>query len=147
MKSHLVPAEDFFRLLYEDAEFCANVGKVVLAAGMLETNLRRYLQERAVSGIRLNTTLGGMVKRLKECGLLSKNGVLHFEDLALKRNYLAHSIHDLFSRTIAATILPRENLTEIDVRYFVEKAEQLAKDFVTFSTLVAKANVKSRLLL
>lgn len=107
---------------------------------MLETNLRKYLRAKNVKGVQSSTTLGQMVRLLKDNDLLSKNGVMHFENLAQKRNYLAHSLHDLFAEVIVETILPRANLADGDVHFFTEKAWLLAEEFKAFSKIVATAN-------
>jgi hypothetical protein len=119
----------------------------MLAAAMLETNLRLHLRARSVPKVRGNATLGNLVSLLKTNQLLSRNGEMHFDDLAAKRNYLAHSLYDLFANVIEETILPRTQLVEQDVVLFTDKAEQLAEDFFHFSTLVAKADPKKEILL
>ena len=113
---------------------------------MLETNLRCYLESRGVQGVRPKSTLGGLVKRLNENGLISENSFRHFRDLAFKRNYLAHSLHDLFSEAIPTTVLPREGLTETDVYLFIDKAEQLAEDLFAFAKIVSEADKRKHLL-
>jgi hypothetical protein len=140
MKFEFVTARKFFDLLYNDTEFCGGLGKVMLTAGMLETNLRRYMMARKIKGVGARTTLGRMVDLLKEHRLLTHNGEMHFGDLALKRNYLAHSLYDLFSEEIEETILPRTKLVEMDVEMFSEKVNSLAQDFLHFSRIVSKAD-------
>lgn len=147
MKFEFVTALKFFDLLHDDTEFCGGLGKVMLAAGMLETNLRRYMMARKIEGVGAKTTLGRMVSLLKEHGLLSRNGEMHFDDLALKRNYLAHSLYDLFSEEIEEAILPRTELVEMDVEMFSEKVNSTAQDFLHFSRIVSKADTKGRFLL
>ncbi len=66
---------------------------------------------------------------------------MHFDDLVLKRNYLAHSLYDLFSAEIAETILPRDRLVEMDKDIFTERAHNLAGDFQYFAEIVSEANV------
>lgn len=141
MTFDFVSPEEFFQLLYEDSQFCEGVGKVMLAAGMLETNLRHYLRAKGIKTVRSNSTLGNMVKLLKEHRLLSSNGEIHFDDLARKRNYLAHSLYDLFSRVIDETILPRNELVSMDVDIFRDKAQSLAEDFLFFSRQVEMAEL------
>jgi len=147
MKTPTIPPSEFFRLLYAETSFCAGVGRVMLAAAILETNLRRYLRARSIKKVRGNATLGNLVSLLKANKLLSRNGEMHFDDLATKRNYLAHSLYDLFTNVIEETILPRTQLAAGDVVMFVDRAEQLAKDFYHFSRLVAEADPKRAVLL
>lgn len=147
MKTPTIPTNAFFRLLYAETPFCAGVGRVMLAAAMLESNLRLHLGARGVSKVRGNATLGNLVSLLKANKLLSRNGEMHFDDLAAKRNYLAHSLYDLFTNVIGETILPRTQLAEDDVVLFTHRAEQLAEDFSHFSRLVAEADPKKAILL
>lgn len=112
----------------------------MLAAGMLETNLRSYLKTKGITNVRANATLGYMVKKMKEHQLLSQNGEMHFDDLVQKRNYLAHNLYDLFSEVIEESILPGSQLVDVDVHLFSDKAHQLADDFLHFAKHVAAAN-------
>ena len=141
------PSKEFFGLLYDDPEFCQHVGQVMLAAGMLQTNLRIYLQNKGISGVPAKSTLGSLVKILEKNDFLSKNGLIHFNDLAIKRNYLAHNLYDLFTEVIEETILSRNDLTEGDVYFFTEKAWILANDFSTFAGIVAKADMNKEFLM
>ena len=114
----------------------------MLAAGMLQTNLRSYLKAKNIKGIREKTTLGILVKQLKRNNLLSRNGEIHFDDLTLKQNYLAHNLYGLFSKDIDETIIPAKKLVEMDVLLFREKAWALAHDFEWFSRFVAETDLK-----
>jgi hypothetical protein len=140
MRFEFVPPENFFNLLYQDSEFCQAVGRVMLAASRLETNVRRYLRDKGIGGVGPKTTFGQLVAKMKENRLLTSNGETHFEDLALKRNYLAHSLYDLFTKEIEETILEREELTAGDTDIFVYRAENLAKDFNHFADIVLRNN-------
>ena len=95
---------EFFELLYNDVRFCEGLGKVMLAAGKLERTLQSYLSSKGIEPKNKRATLGVLVGLLKESGLLSSNGKMHFDDLLLKRNYLAHSLYDLFSGNIEQSI-------------------------------------------
>ena len=127
---------EFFELLYNDVQFCDGLGKVMLAAGKLERTLRSYLSSKGIEPKSKRATLGILVRLLKESGLLSRNGEMHFDDLLLKRNYLAHSLYDLFSGNIEQSILPRENLEESDVDIFADRAHGFAGDLQHFISLV-----------
>ena len=130
---------EFFRQLKDNKDFCCGLGRVMLAAGMLETTLRHYLSARSI-GYKRTATLGRLVTKLKEAELLTENGEYHFDDITQKRNYLAHNLYGLFSKELEETILPREQLVSIDVSIFVERVETLADDFLLFSNLVANAD-------
>ena len=147
MKFEFVTAEKFFELLYRDKDFTSGLGAVMLAAGMLETNLRCYMITRKIKKIGEKTTLGIMVDHLKKQSLLSCNGEMHFDDLVLKRNYLAHSLFDLFSKEIEESMLPRSELVEMDVEIFSEKVKATAEDFLHFAKIVKNADTNETLLL
>jgi hypothetical protein len=146
MTFDFVPPEQFFELLYNDVEFCDGVGKVMLSASKLETNLRKYLKAKNIK-CGPKSTLGNLVSKLIENSLLTKNGQMHFSDLALKRNYLAHSLYDLFTEEIEETILERDELTALDNDIFIYRARVLAKDFLHFANIVAKADTTANKLL
>ena len=146
MTFDFVPPEQFFDLLYNDAEFCEGVGKVVLSASKLETNIRKYLKAKHIT-IKSKATLGNLVTKLTENNLLSKNGQMYFSDLALIRNYLAHSLYDLFTKEIEETVLERDELTAMDTDVFIYRARVLADDFLHFAEKVSKADITSDKLL
>jgi len=139
MGFEFVPSEQFFEHLYSDPEFCAGLGRVMLAAGSLETAVRACLTSRGVSGVSPRASLGTLTRALKKAGLLSGNGERHFDDLVLKRNYLAHNLFGLFSRELEETILERDNLIKEDVHVFRERVENLAQDFMHFAGIVSIA--------
>lgn len=146
MRFDLVPNEEFFDLLYEDSEFCEGVGRVMLAAGILELRLRRYLHSRGIT-VELRSSLGAMVATLKRKELLTRNGEMHFDDLVLKRNYLAHSLYSLFRGEIEETILENQGLAREDTDMFSYRAHQLAKDFLHFADTVESADSTADVLL
>ena len=147
MNFEFVPSEEFYKILYRNSDFCEGIGKVMLSAGRLETTLRAYLKARNIKGIQAKSTLGTLVRKLKQNNLLSRNGEMHFDDLALKRNYLAHSLYDLFSAEISESILPRSELTEMDTDIFVDRVHMLAEDFLAFAELVSKVDLNKDQLL
>lgn len=67
----------------------------------------------------------------------------HFDGLVAKRNYLTHSLYDLFSESTAETVLPRTNLSPEDVELFIEKTEDLTNDFKTFSKIVQNTDISA----
>ena len=67
--------------------------------------------------------------------------------MALKRNYMAHSLYDLFTNEIEETILARDELTALDTDGFISRTRDLADDFLGFAKIVAKADVNARKLL
>jgi len=147
MKFNFVPTEHFFDLLYNDVEFCNGMGKVMLSASKLETSLRKFLKTKHIK-FNPKATLGNLVTILIENNLLSENGQIHFKNLALQRNYLAHNLYALFTKEIEETIIIGiDELTAEDTDVFIYRAYQLAEDFLFFSEIVSKANINSNKLL
>lgn len=146
MPFDFIEPQEFFRQLYNDRDFCCGLGKLMLASGALETNLRLYLDARSIKYGQAST-LGSLIKKLKDADLLTENGQTHFEDIARKRNYLTHNLYGLFSKELDETLLPREMLVSIDASIYVQRVEELVEDFLFFSSLVAKAGPSSEKLL
>jgi len=147
MNFKIIPKNEFYRVLYEDHKFCEELGKVMLAASMLESNLKTYLKGRNVQKVNKKAALGRLVLLMKQHNILSKNGRMHFEELILKRNYLAHNLYDLFCNDLEETILPSENLVEMDIDIFREKANVLVQDLIYFSEIVTNASSDTEILL
>ena len=146
MTFDFVPPEQFFELLYNDVEFCDGLGKVMLSASKLETNLRKYLKAKNIK-FNPKSTLGNLVSKLIDNDLLSKNGQMHFKDLVIIRNYMAHSLYDLFSKEIEETILGREQLTALDNDIFIYRVHVLADAFLHFAKKVSRADINASQLL
>lgn len=139
MAFDIVKSREFFQLLYEDEQFCSSVGRVMLAASVLEAKLRDYLGQKGLMKVNSRETLGQLVSSMKEKGFLSEKIDYHFEDLVLKRNYLAHSIYDLFYERIEETILQRTELVAEDTDYFAQRAHQTAEELLFFAGIVEKS--------
>ena len=82
------------------------------------------------------TSLGSLIAKLKKHDLLSENGVEVLRVLKRQRNYLIHSLFDLFSARIEETVLPRTDLVPMDVTLFTEKAWQLEQNLSGLSLIV-----------
>jgi hypothetical protein len=127
---------EFFKKLYADKEFCAALGRMTLAAGRFESNLRAFFGLNGVTVSENEATLGSMISKLKKHDLLSENGVKVLRDLKSQRNYLTHSLFDLFSARVDETVLPRTNLVPLDVTLFTEKALELERNLSGLSSIV-----------
>lgn len=128
--------KEFFDLLCADTGFCAELGRAMLAAGRLESELKQFLAANNVRGAE-KATLGQLTKLLERHGLL-KRMQPHLDQLSTQRNYLAHSVHALFAELIEETILPRSDLLDSDVDSFSERAWQLADNLNALANIVAK---------
>jgi len=134
-----VPAEGlkFFRLLYEDDEFCMELGRALLAAGRLESELTQYLNENVADKEIRQASLGRLIIFAKKHLLLSKL-LPALEILRDQRNYLSHNIHALFAGVVEETILDRSNLLDSDVDTFTERAWQLKENLNGLADIINK---------
>lgn len=133
-----VAGREFFDLLYADNEFCERLGRTMLAAGRLETELKLYLGANLVK-YKEHATLGNLIDLLKKHGLMEK-AQPSLELLKDQRNYLTHNLHALFSGLIEETVLERSNLLDSDIDTFAERAWQLAENLDGLADVVAKEN-------
>jgi hypothetical protein len=126
---------EFFERLHADKEFCSALGKMALAAGRFESDLRAFLAMKGVHVPEKAATLGRLTAELQKHDLLSKNGVTVLKELNDQRNYLIHSLFDLFSGRVGETLLPRTDLVPEDVELFTEKAWQLQQNLRGLSSI------------
>jgi hypothetical protein len=126
---------EFYEYLRADDEFCAELGRAVLAAGRLESAMVRYFQNQAPDLRTAKATLGTLIRHAEERALLS-NLVSALRTLSTQRNYLAHSIHALFSGLVEETILPRSGLLNSDVVTFTERAWQVRENLDGLAEIV-----------
>lgn len=134
-KGEPVDGQAFYALIYDDPVFCQQLGRAMLAAGRLETSLKRFFCSKVPTAKTDRATLGQMVELLKKYGLLEKMQP-HLQSLALQRNYLAHSIHALLSHWIEETILERSDLLDSDVHTYFERAWQLTENLNSLAAIL-----------
>jgi hypothetical protein len=127
--------KEFFNLLCADNEFCAELGRAMLAAGRLESEFKQLPAANVVASNE-KATLGQLTKLLEKHDLLRKMKP-HLEHLSTQRSYLAHSMHALFAELIEETILPRSELLDSDVGLFTERAWQLAANLNALAAIIA----------
>ena len=127
---------EFFEMLYADKEFCAALGRMTLAAGRFESNLRAFLGLNGVTVSPNEANLGLLISRLEKHGLLSENGVQVLRGPKVQRNYLTHNLFDLFSGRIDETVVPRTDLVPEDVTTFTDMAWELEQNFTGLSSIV-----------
>ena len=126
---------EFFERLYADQEFFSALDKMTLAAGRFESNLRTFLSLNGEHIPEDQATFGKLILELKKHDLLSENGVLVLRTLKMQRNYLIHSLFDLFSARVDETVLPRSDLVPEDVSLFTEKAWILEQNLSDLSQI------------
>jgi hypothetical protein len=129
---------EFFDMLYADSAFCEALGRMTLAAGRFESTLREYLRLRGVI-VPDQASFGPLVAALEKHGMLSENGIRILRVHKLQRNYLTHSLFDLYAARINETVLPRTNLVPGDVATFAEKAWELEENLSGLTQIVERA--------
>ncbi len=129
----------FFEQLSADDEFCKQLGKAMLSAGRLESELSKYIQHNQ-SGVKTSKATLGKLIGIAENNKLLANMVPALKDINSQRNYLAHNIHPLFAGLIEETILPRSELLDSDIDIFTERALQLTENINGLADIVAKYN-------
>lgn len=134
----------FFERLSADPEFCEAMGRMTLAAGRLESDLRVYLMLRGVVPPPERTGFGSLIAALQGNGFVSENGVTVLRTIKTQRNYLTHSLYDLLSARVPETILPARDLIPLDVLSFTDKATSLADDLLHLS-LIAERQIQALL--
>ncbi|MEN9666461.1 MAG: hypothetical protein RLZZ326_2824 [Planctomycetota bacterium] len=116
-----VDGPEFFAILCANEEFCAELGRAVLAGGRLETALKRLLSRHGFGKDTSKATLGRLIEFCRTEVLIAKM-IPALETLRDQRNYLIHNIHSLLSDMIQETILEREGLVDSDVHTYTERA-------------------------
>lgn len=130
---------EFYMVLSEDDAFCKALGRVMLTASKLETELKQYLRLHGSEVSERKATLGYLVGVLERNGHLTKNGKIHLKSINSQRNYLIHNLYGSFVGEIEDQMLPVKNLVHKDVEVYTEKAELTAYNFGVYSKIVCKA--------
>lgn len=128
----------FFEELYADSAFAAQLGKVTLASGRFESNLRAYLALHGVDVREREASLGSLIARLEQHECISQTGVQVLRDLKEQRNYLTHSLFDLFAARVPESRLPRTDLLPSDTSMFADAAWQLEQNLNGLNEIVER---------
>lgn len=118
---------EFYSLLYADDDFCKELGRIILAAGRLETILIRYIKKHVPDENTVRATLGRLIDFAEKHQLLTRI-IPALKTLKVQRNYLTHNIHALLSGLIEETILESTELLDSDVHLYTERAWQLKEN-------------------
>jgi hypothetical protein len=129
---------EFYDLLFKSNEFCAELGRMTLAASQLEALLILLLKQKTVVQKIDGAPLGRLIKIARENGLLDQNELSWLDDLSAQRNYLTHNIYALFICLIEETRLERSNLVDSDVSTYTERVWQLRENLLCLASIVAK---------
>ncbi len=133
---------EFYSLLCEDDGFCAELGRAVLAAGRLESVLKRYLLDHAPEADTTRATLGRLINYSRRHRLLSRM-LPSLDMLKTQRNYLTHNIHSLLSGLVEETILEGSELLDSDVDTYTDQAWQLKENLNALAAIVEKDITKN----
>ncbi|HTU19458.1 MAG TPA: hypothetical protein VMG10_15465 [Gemmataceae bacterium] len=134
-KGEPVDGPAFYELLCADDTFCAQLGRAVLAAGRLESALKRHITENEKNFDLTRATLGKLVTVAGQRNFLSRM-IPALEMLRDQRNYLTHNVHALLSGLIEETILEGSNLLDSDVHTYTERAWQLSENLNDLAEIV-----------
>ena len=129
----------FFEQLSLDAVFCEHLGRAMLSAGRLESELVKYIKNNEPEAKTSKANLGRLISIAEKYELLS-NMVLALKSINEQRNYIAHNIHALFTGAIEETILPRTGLLDTDIDIFTARAQQLTDNINGLADVVEKYN-------
>lgn len=135
-KGEPVEGLQFYQLLYQDNNFCMELGRAILAAGRLESALTHYLNSHASDQKAMDASLGRLITFAKKRQLLTQM-IPVLEMLRDQRNYLTHNLHALFTGLIEETILSKSDLLDSDVDTFTERAYQLKENLNGLANILA----------
>lgn len=130
---------DFFNQLYADEGFCINLGKVMLSASRLESELIKYLSDQGVKEKTHRANLGALIRIAEDNYLLGKM-IPALREIRDQRNYLSHNLHALFVELIDETVLPRTGLLDSDIDIFTDRAAQLDENLSSLADIIVKYN-------
>lgn len=130
---------EFFEQLSTDDEFCKQLGKAMLSAGRLESEIIKYIKNNKTDAKTNKANLGRLIGIAEKHELLN-NMIPALKDINAQRNYLAHNIHALFTGLIEETILPRSELLDSDIDVFTDRAQQLAENVNDLTDIVVEYN-------
>jgi hypothetical protein len=132
----------FYHLLYDDDDFCAELGRATLAAQRLESALKQLLHFHATDIDTTQATLGRLINFAESKQLLTQM-LQPLKMLRDQRNYLTHNIHALFLGLVEKTVLERDELLDSDVDAFTERAWQL-KDNLNGLAEIIEGDIHNR---
>ncbi len=133
---------EFFNQLYSDEKFCLHLGKVILSASRLESELIKYLSGKKVKEKTHRANLGALIQIAEDNSLLEKMTPV-LREIKDQRNYLSHNLHALFVGLIDETVLPRTDLLDSDIDIFTDRAMQLDENLSALADIMARHNANT----
>lgn len=158
--SKKIKGEKFFNKLYEDEDFCKQLGKVILSASKLEAQLIKLL-ENTNNDINYNITMGGMITKIEKVKLLPNNTIKVLRELSEQRNHLTHNIFIILSDIVDDAKLIenikddkyiKKNLLKLtseekeyflysDTHVYIERAYMLADNLNAIADTIKNENI------
>jgi len=135
---------EFFNQLYADNLFCLYLGKVMLSASRLESELIKYISNKRPDEKTHRASLGTLIGIIENNSLL-KQMLPALRDIKGQRNYLAHNLHSLFVGLIDESVLPRTDLLDSDIDIFAARATQLDENLISIADIISKYNENNEL--
>ena len=126
---------DFYELLIQNSKFCEKLGRLTLMANKLESVLKLLIKGSEIN-IKSDKATLGILKKICEDNKLIDDGVI--EDLIFihtRRNYLIHRLFPLFNGEIDETLLPKDNLSELDAEYYFPECVEILIDRIQYVLL------------
>lgn len=141
-KGQNIKGEDFYNLLFESQEFTSELGKVTLASGKLEAELKIFLSKKDITGFSERATLGTLITIGEQHNVFDNNLLMSLRLITKQRNYITHNIYALFTEIIDETILEKSNLLDSDVHSYIERAWQLQENIENLTNILKVENGK-----
>ena len=117
----------FFESLFENSDFCAALGKLVMSSAKFETSIKWYIDKSGNVECRDKLPLGGLLKLLVDNHELDKTATEHFGFLLNQRNYFIHNLH------VNLSGYPED---ELELKKFVNRVNGLSEGMLFFSRLL-----------
>ena len=130
---------EFFEQLYADDDFCKQLGKAILSAGRLESELIIYISNNKSGSKVTKATLGKLIRTTEKEELLA-NMVPVLKIIKEQHNYLTHNTHALFAGLVEETLLPRTGLLDSDIDAFTDRAWQTTESINGLANILVKYN-------
>ncbi len=129
-------SKEFYHLLYNNNEFCMELGQFVLAAGRLEAEIQDYLDTKTEKKNN-KLTMGQLIKELEK-SIDDPQLISVLKELAEQRNYITHNLYRLFFGYINETVLPCNDLVDTDIVCYIDRIFQLNENLNGLSDIILK---------
>lgn len=110
---------EFYTLLFNSKEFTEELGKMTLAAELIN-----HLNRKGIT-VKENKTLGGLITQAESNGTLDKNVLMSLKSVKNLRNEFVHRIYSMFSGLSQKSMMPIADLIDTDVITYQDYAWQL----------------------